>query len=336
MKTIFCALLLLTFLSLFSQKIDYIDSNEKTINKYLTFSEGFVLQDPRTEDGYKIFSSIKKTEKSYFIDEVYFINEYPVHHIFSLFQRFDKNDEIVKELKNDITKALFDDEIKYIKDRGFEFDKITDTEYSTKKIKEKGVWYIEKGKIGENNEFYLFNRERYEALDIRPFKDFSKENSENYLSRLFKVSTYNIEDMIKLFINDLKEQLNDFALINKGKIDLKKRSLLDANLDELLIKATFEEMDNDVLAVSFGINNDKNVIVKVNPTNWIEASNQKKWYIIYHELGHDILNFRHGEGDKMMFNFIDKKYTWTDFFDDRKKMFDIYFSKKNIKNQSKF
>jgi hypothetical protein len=325
MRNYFCLIINLTFISLYCQKLDYIDTNDKTINKYLTYSEGFTIKDTRTEDGYRIFSSIKKTENSYFIDEVYFINEYPIHHVFSLYQRFDKNDELVKELKDDITKAIYNDEIKYIKERGFEFDKISDDEYSTRKINTNGIWYVEKGKKGENNEYYLFNREKYEALDISPFK---KPNSENYISELFKVSTYNIEDMIVFFIKDLKKELNEYAITNKAKIDSKKVFFLETNLDKLLIKATFEEMDESKLAVSYGINNDKNVIVKVNPLSWSEASNQKKWYIIYHELGHDILNFNHGEGDKMMFNFVDKKYSWQDFYEDRKKMFDIYFNKK--------
>lgn len=322
----------LTFVSSFCQKINFIDTNDKTINNYLTLSEGFVLQAPRTENNYKVYSSIKKSEKSYFVHEVYFTNEYPIYHIFSFYQRFDKSNELVKELKNELTKSLFNEEVENVKNRNIEFEKLTDTEFTTKKINQNGILYVEKAIIGENNEYYLFNRENYDVLDFRPFKSLNNENSENYLSRMFKVSTYNIEDMILLFIKDLKEQLKDFAIINSGKIDLKKISLLETNLDKLLIKATFEEMDDSTLAISYGINNDKNVFVKVNPTNWTEASNQKKWYVIYHELGHDILNLNHGEGDKMMFNFVDKKYTWQDFFEDRKKMFNIYFNKKLISN----
>lgn len=148
--------------------------------------------------------------------------------------------------------------------------------------------------------------------------------------KIVNVSTYNIEDMIKLFIKDLKYHIKDFENNNIDSADSKKVSELINNLDKIQIKATFDEMENETLAVSYGINNDNNILVKVNPVKWTEASNQKKWYIIYHELGHDVLNFHHGEGDKMMFNFIDKKYTWNEFFEDRKKMFDIYFNKKLI------
>ena len=82
--------------------------------------------------------------------------------------------------------------------------------------------------------------------------------------------------------------------------------------------------DSQTIALSFDINNDENVLIKVNPNNWQNASIEKKWYIMYHELGHDILNLEHGQGGKMMFNFADKEYSWMEFFIDRQAMFDYY------------
>ena len=63
------------------------------------------------------------------------------------------------------------------------------------------------------------------------------------------------------------------------------------------------------------------IIIKVNPKEWSTASNEKRWYNLYHELGHDILNLQHGEGGKMMFNYSDKEYTWDEFFQDKDYMF---------------
>ena len=71
--------------------------------------------------------------------------------------------------------------------------------------------------------------------------------------------------------------------------------------------------------------NDNLIKIKVDPVMWEKSSNQKRWYIIYHELGHDVLNFNHGYGGRMMFNFVDKQYSWDDFFTDRKNMFDYFF-----------
>ena len=51
---------------------------------------------------------------------------------------------------------------------------------------------------------------------------------------------------------------------------------------------------------------DSKIVIKVDPKKWQNSSKQKKWYIMYHELGHDVLNLNHGEGGKMMFNFADR------------------------------
>jgi hypothetical protein len=101
------------------------------------------------------------------------------------------------------------------------------------------------------------------------------------------------------------------------------------------IKATFESLDGNSIGLSYGYMDDNNIIIKIDPTNWEKSSLVKRWYLLYHELGHDILNLDHGEGGKMMFNFADKEYTWENFIEDRKTMFDIYKSKYNLILQRK-
>ena len=51
-------------------------------------------------------------------------------------------------------------------------------------------------------------------------------------------------------------------------------------------------------------------------------------YILYHELGHDVLNLEHGQGGKMMFNFADRDYSWDEFFKDKEYMFSYYLDNK--------
>tara|TARA_A200000113_G_scaffold224771_1_gene243534 strand:+ start:1183 stop:1335 length:153 start_codon:yes stop_codon:yes gene_type:complete len=46
-----------------------------------------------------------------------------------------------------------------------------------------------------------------------------------------------------------------------------------------------------------------------------------------HELGHDVLNFQHGQGGKMMFNYSDAEYNWDTFVKDRDYMFNKYLGK---------
>ena len=337
MKNLFFIIVnLIVFIS-YCQENDFTDLNEKTVNEFLTKKEGFELIEPYEINGYKIYSSNNEVANSSIAStlklEIYFKNQYPLLYISSLYQRFNKNDEFVKELKYEIVESLFADEIKLIKERNIQFEKLTDSEYITKKYTINDIYYVEKGKIAEKDDYYDFKREKHEILTVDKYPMLKWASADDGL-KIFLTSTYNIESMINLFINDLKYHINDFKINNLEIADSKKISDLITSLDKIQVKATFEEMDNETLAVSYGINNDKNILVKVNPVKWAEASNQKKWYIIYHELGHDVLNFHHGEGDKMMFNFIDKKYSWGEFFDDRKKMFDIYFSKKLVKTNN--
>jgi antitoxin component YwqK of YwqJK toxin-antitoxin module len=119
---------------------------------------------------------------------------------------------------------------------------------------------------------------------------------------LYDVNVYDLEPMVKLFLKDC--ELNNIKLSSDYKIT-----------------STFEPLDDGVLALSSGIFNDEEIIIKVNPKDWSKASDPKRWYILYHELGHDVLNLQHGQGGKMMFNFTENDYTWKDFFTDKDYMF---------------
>jgi len=112
------------------------------------------------------------------------------------------------------------------------------------------------------------------------------------------VNVYDLEAMIKVFLGDCEE--NNIKLLKDYKIT-----------------STFETLDKGKVALSYGIFNDKEIIIKVSPQEWSKASNPKRWYILYHELGHDVLNLKHGQGGKMMFNFTEEDYTWDDFFKDK-------------------
>ena len=125
------------------------------------------------------------------------------------------------------------------------------------------------------------------------------------------VNNYDLKSMINFFIEDY----NRFS----NKVFSKKLS--PVIFKEEQINATFESLEGNEIALSYGMNDDSKIIIKIDPEKWANASEEKRWYIIYHELGHDILNLEHGEGGKMMFNFADKDYSWDDFIEDKKYMF---------------
>ncbi|MDB9994430.1 BspA family leucine-rich repeat surface protein, partial [Flavobacteriaceae bacterium] len=121
---------------------------------------------------------------------------------------------------------------------------------------------------------------------------------------LREVNNYDLKAMINFFLADCE----------KYEIEITGNT----------INGTFETLEENTIALSYGINDDLNIIIKVDPENWAKASEQKRWYILYHELGHDVLNFKHGEGGKMMFNFSEQDYSWEDFINDKKYMFNSY------------
>mgnify|MGYP000141353371 CR=1 FL=1 len=52
------------------------------------------------------------------------------------------------------------------------------------------------------------------------------------------------------------------------------------NLPHQNITTTFEELEGTTIAMAYGLNLDQEIILKVDPTNWKNASIEKKWYII--------------------------------------------------------
>lgn len=124
-------------------------------------------------------------------------------------------------------------------------------------------------------------------------------------SNIEDINTYNIRSMIDWFIQDARRFGIDFGMQN--------------------ITSKFNSLEGTTIAVSKGFGVDGEVIVVVDPDKWEESSLYKKWYIIYHELGHDLLNLSHGEGGKMMFNYTKDDYSMEEFIQDREEMFTLYF-----------
>ena len=148
-----------------------------------------------------------------------------------------------------------------------------------------------------DNIFYQFNflqsYDDFEFLDESLF--FINSND------IRDVNTYDLKSMVKFFLEDCK--LNGIPIPK-----------------EINISSTFEVLDSKTLGVSLG-RNIPDIILKIDPKSWSKSSITKRWYLIYHELGHDVLNLKHGEGGKMMFTFSDREYKWKEFFDDKKYMF---------------
>ena len=125
---------------------------------------------------------------------------------------------------------------------------------------------------------------------------------------LANVNPFNLEKYIDKFILDAKINHNiDLSYVNKR--------------DRLII---FRELKEKTIATAYKMNNDNEVFVKVDPENWYAANQSKRWYIIYHELGHDILNLEHGECGAMMNATTSGNYSWGRLEKDKNTMFESY------------
>jgi hypothetical protein len=128
---------------------------------------------------------------------------------------------------------------------------------------------------------------------------------------LTRVNVYDLNLMVDVFLLDCR---NSNISVKKGEVDIK-----------------FESLPENLLGLSYGKDNDSKIELRIDPEKWEAASSPKKWYLLYHELGHDVLDLNHGSGGKMMFNFADRGYSWKEFWDDRAYMFEAV---KRMKNEN--
>lgn len=149
------------------------------------------------------------------------------------------------------------------------------------------------------------------------------------------VNEKDLKAMVKVFLQDLISTNGSNGNFSSGGFwvfNFNNSLFLNYLITETdsIIDAIFEPLEKDILGVSLGIFDNNKIVLKIDPQKWERATSLQRWYTIYHELGHDVLNLRHGEGGDMMFNFsIDSNYTWEDFFEDRDYMFKYFFDNFN-------
>ena len=66
------------------------------------------------------------------------------------------------------------------------------------------------------------------------------------------------------------------------------------NKSEVIVVEFSKLMPKGVLGIAIGMNSDSTVLVKINTMHWNELSDNQKWWLVMHELSHDILNWEHG------------------------------------------
>jgi hypothetical protein len=103
-------------------------------------------------------------------------------------------------------------------------------------------------------------------------------------------------------------------------------------VDEQEVLILFSLKDPLILAQSLSMYQDGVIKVDINQEHWRTSSPPKRWYILYHELGHDVLNLEHtGFECRMMQPISDREYSWDEFMEGRSEMF-LYWLKQKDKN----
>ena len=182
--------------------------------------------------------------------------------------------------------------------------------YKQEYFDSKGEWlqtiYLENKEIKTNSQ-----------REGRSVTGLTRSGASSQLSSFLDVDTY----MPELFVEQFLFELEIIGMLfyetefKEQEIDVSFKS----------INSSESEKRKFILALAYAKGNDDLIRIEIDPVNWENSSIVKKWYILYHELGHDVLNLKHGQGGKMMFNFADADYNWMDFLIDKRVMFKYYF-----------
>lgn len=160
---------------------------------------------------------------------------------------------------------------------------------------------------------------------VQNFYKTSLKGSTRALNRILGVVAISEKNKSKYIYNMGLANMNPFdyeGYILKFLEDAKSNHGL--NLDyvkDRTILTISKNLEENVIALSLTSDDDQKVIIQIDPYKWKNASQQKRWYIIYHELGHDILNLEHGQCGPMMNPYAKEDYTWKEFETDKNMMF---------------
>ena len=306
--------MLIFSLDIFSQRFkNWKNLTHDNIENYF-LSYGYNLNDKYQEGKVKIYEGIKIKDKDksetlaiVFKNQVvsglsyYYISHHEFNKIEGL--NIDFSRELFKEVVSDAKNRIKNEGgYKIISDNDFkfetEFKKLDDGKIKKMIIRENV--YGNRYKINFQ-EHYILDEISYEIGGVN----------------ILDVDTYNLEEMVQFFLRDLYFFSQKYE---KQFYNLPNSSFYE---DEIIME--FTPLDGNVIALAYGYNVNDKILIGVDPDNWGSSSLQERWYVLYHELGHDKLNFLHGQGGKMMFNYVSKNYTWDEFFNDRKIMFENYF-----------
>ena len=143
-----------------------------------------------------------------------------------------------------------------------------------------------------------------------PFGGTELTVEQNFIDRAETLNPYDLEGYLAFFVDFARDNGLDFSYIYQYDVEL---------------KFTYEHMQPETIAYTTTLGNDKEVYVAVNPDAWVNASPAKRVAVLFHELGHDILNFEHNATEgPLMSVYAQSEYTIEQVFELVTEMFTDY------------
>lgn len=66
------------------------------------------------------------------------------------------------------------------------------------------------------------------------------------------------------------------------------------------IRVVFGGLRPDVLGIAHGMNHDTDISIRINKSSWRYLTRNQKYWVMYHELAHDLFNYKHYDLELMM------------------------------------
>lgn len=114
------------------------------------------------------------------------------------------------------------------------------------------------------------------------------------LGALQEIETVEQDDIIRSAYNDPEVDFNVY--LNKFYRDVNVYGIRYVTPNKTIIK--FANLDKkkgtvDYNGISYGYKDDSKIEIYINPTFWATATKAQKYWLMYHELCHDVLNIDH-------------------------------------------
>ena len=161
-----------------------------------------------------------------------------------------------------------------------------------------------------------YNPNPFGTINDNPFGP-TTQNFESWTTEfgLEHMNPYDLHSYIRVFVEDAKYNFGlNFDYIYDYDVNIEFNSQ-----DEHILESP------STIAYTNALGNDKVVNIIVNPVAWANASPAKRLAIIYHELGHDILNLTHkAEEGPLMSVYARSDFSFEDLYELRVEMFNDY------------